>query len=111
MYLLEYRRDNQKMQVGIIEPSTTLPAKFQVAGAKCAVVPASNAKCSYRLLNPMSKTVQIPRNTVIGVYSEILGNSVRLVHASELSAEWCTQHTSEEASSCARVCLHLDMSL
>lgn len=93
---------DQNFSMGIIEPSKNLPVKFQVAGAKCAVQPGQNAKCSYRLLNPMDKTVSIPRNTVIGLYSEIVKDSEKLTYATDLPSEFNIEDTSENdlASSC-----------
>jgi predicted aspartyl protease len=90
------KRKNQILSMGIIDPTVKLANKFQVAGAKCAVTPDNQAKCSFRLLNPMSKTTTIPRNTVVGVYSEIASNSVKLVHTSDLPVEFCNAELDDD---------------
>ena len=73
--------------IGMIEPTRSLPVKFNVAGAKCAVAPENNSKCVFRLLNPYNKTTVIPKNTVVGTYSEIKNNTTKLAHCSDIPGE------------------------
>lgn len=54
---------NDDIGPGIIEPTRSLPSRYKVAGAKCAVSPETNTKCAFRLLNPCNKTTVIPKNT------------------------------------------------
>lgn len=76
----------ENVNAGVIEPVSTLPTHWKVAGARCAVAP-TKTKCSYRLLNPYSTDTIIPKNTIVGVYSPLDNDEIRLVHNTDLPCD------------------------
>jgi hypothetical protein len=95
------RRDKFDLGTGVIEPNRSLPNKWQIAGANCAVSPSRTAKCSYRVLNPYDTPRTIPKNTVIGKFSPVNSVETSLVHASEPPLDLAGQMSEELiASTC-----------
>ena len=80
-------RKNVDLASGVIEPTSSLPTRYKVAGAKCAVSPERNTMCVFRLLNPYDKDTFIPRNSIVGTYTKINDYEPKLIHCSAFPSE------------------------
>jgi hypothetical protein len=71
---------------GLIQPTLSLPNKWNVAGPRCAVKPSNN-NCVYRLLNPFPRDIHIPKGTIVGTFTLTPDAHTSLVHIGDIPNE------------------------